>query len=266
MIALLTDFGWRDAYVAQMKGVILGMNPEVRLCDLTHDIGQFDIRAAAYVLEASATYFPAGTIFVAVVDPGVGSRRRPVAVQTHAKKWYVGPDNGLFTRVIQQEGLEAAVVLTNVSYFRTQQVSATFHGRDIFAPVAAHLSLGVSAVHFGPAVTELVSLPQMPPQIEDTVVSGDIVHIDHFGNIITNIPAAMLPAWVDAGPVAVTVPPGTYTVPYVHTYAAAMPQQLVCLRNSDDLFELAVNQGSAAAYVPVDVGARVVLRPAVDDV
>jgi S-adenosylmethionine hydrolase len=264
VIALLTDFGWRDAYVAQMKGVIVGVNPEVRLCDLTHDVGQFDIRAAAYVLEAAVKYFPADTIVVAVVDPGVGSRRRPIAVHTHAKKWYVGPDNGLFTRVIDHEGLEAAFVLTNAAYFRTPQVSATFHGRDIFAPVAAHLSLGVAPFAFGHEVSDLVTLPQTPPQIEDAVVTGEIVYIDHFGNLITNIPTAVLPAWVEAGPVAVTTPTGTYTVPYVQTYADARPQQLVCLRNSNDHFELAVNQGSAAACVPIVIGAEVVLRPAVE--
>jgi S-adenosylmethionine hydrolase len=266
MIALLTDFGWRDAYVAQMKGVIVGLNPEACLCDLTHDVGQFDIRAAAYVLEASTKFLPADTIVVAVVDPGVGTRRRPIAVQTRAHKWFVGPDNGLFTRVIHHEEVAAAFTLTNAAYFRTPQISATFHGRDIFAPVAAHLSLGVPASHFGPAVSDLVLLPQALPQVEERVVSGEIVYIDHFGNIITNIPATMLPACMEAGRVAVTVPTGTYTVPYVQTYAEAPPQQVVALRNSDDLVELAVNQGSAAQRVPVEVGTRVVLRPAVEEV
>lgn len=264
MIALFTDFGQRDAYVAQIKGVILSINPQARLLDLNHDVGHFDIRAASYLLEISARYFPAGTIFVAVVDPGVGSARRPVIVQTQAEKLYVGPDNGLFTRVIQHEGVSAAFTLTVAAYFRTLQLSPTFHGRDVFAPVAAHLSLGVTPSQCGPLVADLVQLPTAAPQVDGAIVTGEVLHIDHFGNIITNIPGALLPAWIDTGLVTVTLASVTYTVPFVQTYASVAPQHFVCLRNSDDLFELAMNQGNAAAHVRAHAGAKVVLRPAVE--
>src|SRR5262245_8426643 len=155
IIALFTDFGTRDAYMAQLKGAILSLQPTVQLIDLTHEVDAFDIRAAAYLLDASARYFPPGTIFVAVVDPGVGTARRPLLLTTQADKYYVGPDNGLFTRVVQREGLKAAYVLTQSAYFR-RQVSATFHGRDIFGPVAAHLARGVEPAQFGPCIEDLV--------------------------------------------------------------------------------------------------------------
>lgn len=140
LIALFTDFGTRDAYVAQMKGAILSICPEARLVDLGHEAGQFDVRGAAYVLAASAAFFPAETIVVAVVDPGVGSERRPVMLQTASNKWFVGPDNGLFTHVMDREGFRRAAVLDRPAYYRAAALSATFHGRDIFGPIAAHLA------------------------------------------------------------------------------------------------------------------------------
>src|SRR4030095_15218849 len=138
MIALFTDFGTRDAYVAQLKGAIVSINPHAVVLDLNHEVGQFDIRQAAYLLERSAAYFPAATIFVAVIDPGVGSLRRPLLLHTGTNKLYVGPDNGLFTRVLAREGLRAAYMLQETAYYRLPDVSVTFHGRDIFGPVAAH--------------------------------------------------------------------------------------------------------------------------------
>ena len=259
MIALFTDFGSRDAYVAQMKGAILCINPQAQLIDLNHEIGQFDIRAAAYVLEASVRYFPAETIFVAVVDPGVGSSRRPLLVRTQAEKWYIGPDNGLFTRVLQREGLQAAYALTQAAYFRHPQVSATFHGRDIFAPVAAHLSLGVAAAHFGPPLTALVMLPLTSPCAVGQTVSGEVVHIDHFGNVITNITADLLEALQQGQLVSLSLQGQTYTIPLVRTYAEGAPGQLIGLLNSDDAFELAVSQGQASACLTAQVGDRLVL-------
>src|SRR5215831_10850296 len=176
VIALFTDFGTRDAYVAQLKGAILSIHPTAQLVDLTHEVGAFDVRAAAYLLDASARYLPAYTIVVAIVDPGVGTARRPVLLVTQAEKYYVGPDNGLFTRVIEREGLQAAYMLTQSAYFRPH-VSATFHGRDLFAPVAAHLARGVAPAQFGPHLADLVQLPYARPQrIEDTVV-GEIIYL-----------------------------------------------------------------------------------------
>ena len=192
VIAMFTDFGTRDAYVAQLKGAILSIHPTVSLVDLNHDVPAFDVRAAAYLLEASAHYFPAGTIFVAVVDPGVGTTRHPLLIVTKAGKYYLGPDNGLFTWVLEREGLQAAYVLTHTHYFRSQ-VSATFHGRDIFGPVAAHLARGVAPEQVGVPIQELVRLSSIWPARMGETILGEVIYLDHYGNIATNIPAAMLP-------------------------------------------------------------------------
>jgi S-adenosylmethionine hydrolase len=259
MIALFTDFGTRDAYVAQLKGAILSINPHAVLIDLGHDVGQFHIRQAAYLLEKSARYFPAGTIFVAVVDPGVGSARRPLLVHTQAHKFYIGPDNGLFTCVLERELLQAAYILQQTAYFLTPHVSATFHGRDIFGPVAAHLSLGVDPVCFGPCLTEVVTLPRTMPRVVGRTVEGEIVHIDHFGNILTNIPSDLLREIQPGQTVSITIHGTTQTVPFLTTYAEGQKGRLICLISSDNEFEVACRQGSASDYLAAHTGDRIVL-------
>jgi S-adenosyl-L-methionine hydrolase (adenosine-forming) len=260
VIALFTDFSTRDAYVAQLKGAILSIHPTAQLVDLTHEAGAFDVRAAAYLLDASARYFPARTIFVAVVDPGVGTARRPVLLVTQAEKYYVGPDNGLFTRLIEREGLQAAYMLTQSAYF-LPQVSATFHGRDLFGPVAAHLARGVEPAQFGPRLVELVRLPYARPQrLEETVV-GEVIHVDHYGNIATNIPSEMLTHLVPGQWLTLTLAERTHVLPFVETYEAAPQDQLVCLINSNNACEIALPHGNAATRLAVQVGDRVVLKP-----
>jgi len=256
IIALFTDFGTRDAYVAQLKGAILSLHPTAQLIDLTHAVGAFDVRGAAYLLDAAARYFPAGTIFVAVVDPGVGTARRPVLLATRADKFYVGPDNGLFTRVVQREGLKAAYVLTQSAYFRLP-VSATFHGRDIFGPVAAHLARGIAPAQFGPRLEAMVQLPYTRPQRVGETITGEILHLDHFGNIATNIPAALCADFVPGQTVACTVADHTQVMSFVETYGAGPQDQLVCLINSNDEFEIALPGGAASAQLGVKVGERV---------
>lgn len=260
MIALFTDFGTRDAYVAQMKGAILQINPHVQLLDLNHEVGCFDVRAAAYLLALSASYFPAGSIFVAVVDPGVGSSRRPLLLHSDAQKWYIGPDNGLFTGVVTREGLQAAYALTQPAYFRDAQVSATFHGRDIFGPVAAHLSLGVPPASFGPRLSDLVTLPWAQPQVGDHGVHGEVCYIDHFGNVITNITAALLQDVPHGQRLTCILHGNTYYVSFVRTYAEGAAHALIGLINSDNAFELAIAQGQAAAAVQARVGDALVLK------
>jgi S-adenosylmethionine hydrolase len=260
VIALFTDFGTRDAYVAQLKGAILSIHPTAHLVDLTHEVQAFDVRAAAYVLDAAARYFPAHTIVVAVVDPGVGTARRPVLLTTQAEKYYVGPDNGLFTRIIEREGLQAAHMLTQSAYFRPQ-VSATFHGRDLFGPVAAHLARGIAPAQFGPPLAELVRLPYARPQRLGQTIIGEVLHLDHYGNIATNIPAAMLTDLVPGQWLTLTLAARTYSLPFVETYGTGPQEQLVCLINSNDTCEIALPHGSAAACLAVQVGERVVLTP-----
>ena len=261
LIALFTDFGARDAYVAQMKGVILSICPEARLVDLSHEVGQFDVRGAAYVLAASAAYFPAQTIFVAVVDPGVGSERRPVLLRTASHKWFIGPDNGLFTHVMAREGFDRAAVLDKPAYYRAASISATFHGRDIFGPVAAHLAAGVDLEQLGGAAPDLLTLPLAAPRQAGQALLGEAQHIDHFGNVVTNLTPAWLDAWPKP-PQAVCAHRGkTHALQWVTTYAEGEPGALLGLYNSDGYLEFAMARGSAAAFLDAAVGDAFELRP-----
>lgn len=258
VIALCTDFGTRDAYVAQLKGAILSIHPTATLVDLAHEVPAFDVRAAATLFEAAAHYFPAGTIFVAVVDPGVGTARHPLLLVTQAGKYYLGPDNGLFTEVITCEGFQAAYILTETRYF-LPQVSATFHGRDIFGPVAAHLARGTPPEAFGPALSTLVQVPMRPAQrVGDTVI-GDVRGVDRYGNIATNIPAALLTELGVQVSVTVTLGEQMRVVPLVRTYGEGAAGQLLGLIDSSGMFELALPGDSAAARLAVLVGMQVVL-------
>jgi S-adenosylmethionine hydrolase len=185
-ITLLTDFGDSDYFVGAMKGIILSINPEGRIVDITHKIPPQDIHDAAFTLLASYQSFPAGAIHVAIVDPGVGSGRRPILVQA-GNYFFVGPDNGIFSYVCDREPDYQAFHITNESYFR-QPTSSTFHGRDIFSPVAAVLSLGTEPQKLGTRITDLVRLDPLGPKLlRNGDVKGRVIHIDRFGNCITNI-------------------------------------------------------------------------------
>jgi S-adenosylmethionine hydrolase len=185
LITLLTDFGAADYFVAAMKGVILTINPNAIIVDLTHEVPAQDIPAAAFTLRASYRSFPAGTIHMAVVDPGVGSSRRPI-LGVGGSQFFVGPDNGIFSYVFELEPDVRVFELTKEKYFR-QPVSATFHGRDVFAPVAAALSNGVRPESLGTQIDDPIVLPSLEPErLGEGKLRGRIVHIDHFGNCITN--------------------------------------------------------------------------------
>jgi S-adenosylmethionine hydrolase len=247
-----------------MKGVILGIAPQARLVDVSHHIAPQAVRQAAYVLATAVPYFPAGTVHLVVVDPGVGSARRPIAVQTRTA-FFVGPDNGVFSLVLGDEGRTtkderraspSIVHLTNQRYWRPE-VSHTFHGRDIFAPVAAHLSRGVALTELGEPVDDLVILPILRPERHaDGALTGHVLHADRFGNVITNVPAQLLPP-PDRLVVEVA---GRRIVGLRPTYAAAEPGGLVALVGSDGLLEIAVREGNAAQELAVKVGDAVVIR------
>lgn len=202
-ITLLTDFGTADYYVAALKGVILSANPQARIVDITHEIPPQDIEAAAFTLLAAQPAFPAGTIHLAVVDPGVGSPRRAILVQAR-QALFVGPDNGIFSYVCERELRAGAAPgifhLTNAEYFR-HPVSPTFNGRDVFAPVAAALSLGVKPAELGTQITEFVRLPPLSPTTSrDGRLQARIIHIDRFGNCVSNItPDDLTPAMIADG-------------------------------------------------------------------
>lgn len=186
LITLLTDFGTADYFVGAMKGVILSINLEARIVDLTHEIPPQNVQSGAFTLYALYQTFPQGTIHVAVVDPGVGSNRRSILV-SGGNQLFVGPDNGLFSFIYEHEKDARVFHLTNEDYFR-QPVSATFHGRDIFAPAAAALSKGVSPEQLGVEIKDYVRLPHLKPQrTEAGTIEASIIHIDRFGNCITNL-------------------------------------------------------------------------------
>jgi len=255
LLTLLTDFGLQDAYVGIMKGVIAEINPDVKVVDLTHQIAPQDIAAARFNLMNAVPFFPAGTVHVVVVDPGVGGNRRAIALQT-ARNVLVGPDNGIFSGVLAQEPILAAVELTNFFYWRTPDPSATFHGRDIFAAVGAHLTRGVPLEELGEAIAPetLVRLPIPPCQQNGNGIIGCIQYIDGFGNLITNIPAqfVMNPAWV------LTI--GPLTLPHSPTYSAVPLGDWVAIVGSHGWVEVAVNGGNAQQKLGTAVGDPVQLK------
>jgi S-adenosylmethionine hydrolase len=185
IITLLTDFGTKDHYVASMKGTILRINPQCTLIDITHHVSPHDIKEGAFVLANAYSSFPKGTIHLSVVDPGVGGPRKPILIVT-TNYFFVGPDNGLFTLALKKEKVKKVVALTNPKCF-IPHMSTTFHGRDLFAPVAAYISLGVKPEAFGPKLDSWVELDFGKPRISGGKLIGKILHIDAFGNLISNI-------------------------------------------------------------------------------
>jgi S-adenosyl-L-methionine hydrolase (adenosine-forming) len=257
LITLLTDFGTQDAYVAMMKGVIAGLCPQVRVIDLTHDIPPQDLLAARFNLLNAYPYFPAGTIHVAVVDPGVGTARRGVAIQTEAGL-LVGPDNGIFSGILEAHPALAAVALSQSAYWRTGSPSTTFHGRDIFAPVAAHLARGVSLVDLGdpiePASLTVIEIPAVAWAGDR--VQGSVQYCDRFGNLITNLAPQHLPA----GPWQAQL--GETPLLSARTYGEVPIGQPLALIGSHGWLEIAVNGGSARQQLQAGVGSPVWVMPA----
>jgi S-adenosyl-L-methionine hydrolase (adenosine-forming) len=257
LITLLTDFGTRDAYVAGLKGVILSLNPEANLVDLSHEVPPQDVRAGALILAAAAPYFPPGAIHLAVVDPGVGSPRRAVAARCREQFW-VGPDNGVFHLIFSRAPGLTLVSLENPAYFRPR-VSATFHGRDIFAPVAAHLSLGVDLDHFGPRITDPVSLNFPEPGFGPEAVRGEIIWVDRFGNLVSNIPAADLTAWLGQARLHLSL--GSLRLQgLARTYMETAPGEFLALEGSHGFLEIACTMDNAARRLQAGVGLAVEIR------
>lgn len=271
-IALLTDFGEQDVYVGIMKGVISGIAPHAQMIDLTHTVPPGDIAKAAFELYRAIPYFPSGTIFLAVVDPGVGTDRRAIAI-SWPEKICVGPDNGIFTYLLATGGEPTAVELSSSAY-QLEQISNTFHGRDIFAPAAAHLARGVEIKELGPPVKDLFRLPLPRLElIEGPLVKGEILHTDRFGNLITSIGIlrlegddVLLEPWLPHCPPArlpvtglrLRLPNGAY-LSISSTYADVSPGEAVAYIGSLGLLEIAVNQARAVDILPVTVGQEVVL-------
>jgi S-adenosylmethionine hydrolase len=253
---LTTDFGSGGPYVAAMKGVILSINPAVTLVDVTHDVRPQDVRQGALVLGDVADRFPPETIHVAVVDPGVGTDRAIVYARI-GRQNYVAPDNGLLSRVARRAPPAKLVRITEPRYW-LQPVSATFHGRDIMAPVAAHLSLGVDPDKLGPPLEKLVMLDWPQPVVSSGKIEGEILDIDSFGNLVTNIEAEMLAAIPEKQQALVDL--GEQKTEGIRfTYGDAPPGSLIALVGSSGRLELAVVGGSAAERLGAQVAMPVIV-------
>jgi S-adenosyl-L-methionine hydrolase (adenosine-forming) len=257
LITLLTDFGTQDAYAASLKGVILSLNPAAVLVDLSHAVPPQDVRAGAFLLAEATACFPPGAIHLAVVDPGVGSSRRALAARCREHYW-VGPDNGLFHLIFSRAPELTIVSLENPAYFRPR-VSATFHGRDIFAPVAAHLSLGVDLDRFGPRITDPVLLSFPEPVFGPAAIQGEIISVDRFGNLVSNIGAGDLTSW--SGDRDVRLKAGPLTIRgLARTYADVAPGEFLALTGSHGFIEIACARDNAARRLQAGVGLALEVR------
>ncbi|MBM4127071.1 MAG: SAM-dependent chlorinase/fluorinase [Nitrospira sp.] len=257
LITLLTDFGERDHFVASMKGVILSINPAVTIVDLSHQITSHQIDEAGYFLRSCYRYYPDGTIHVAVVDPGVGTARRPLLIAT-GRAIFIGPDNGLFSEVLEQEPGAKMWQIDNKQY-RLATAGSTFDGRDVFAPTAAWLSRGVPPAFMGPAIHDPIRSAPAIPIRHDELLIGKVVSIDRFGNLISNITARQvqeLRASLDNDVLEIHV--GTHLVSdIVGSYSQGSPDRPAALINSGGTLEIFLREESAAQRLQIDVGEEI---------
>lgn len=256
IFTLTTDFGLKDSYAAEMKAVILGLCPTAQIIDITHMIEKFNIRSGAYVLASAAPYFPVGTIHIAVVDPDVGSERRALIIQTE-RGFLVGPDNGLLSLAAEKLGVKHIREITS-KHIMPHHVSSTFHGRDIFAPTAAHLANGIPLEELGPEVTNLVR-PSFTRTIKETGrIEGEVLHIDNFGNIITNIHENDI-EYHKRNTIKIQLQQVKLQLQLSKTYADAKAQQPILLIGSQHYLEIAINHDNAANKLQVKTGDKIIL-------
>jgi S-adenosylmethionine hydrolase len=253
LITLTTDFGYRDSFVGVMKGVILGINAQARIIDLSHGIPPHDIKCAALMLRHAVAYFPDTTIHITVIDPGVGSERRPLLIQSE-NRYLIGPDNGVLSLALRKGEPNYAVCLSNPVY-HLKPTSGTFHGRDIFSPVAAHLTRGVPPAAFGDRIDEFVRLSLPTPSKSASRLEGEIVYIDRFGNLFSNIEEGDL-AGFDRDHVTISL--GAVTIHRLAgSYSAAREGDYVAVINSWGLLEIAVYKGNAQQRARAEIGDKI---------
>jgi S-adenosylmethionine hydrolase len=256
IVTLTTDFGSKDWFVGVMKAVILGINPQAALVDITHEVAAGDIRAGAFALTASCVFFPKGTVHVAVIDPGVGSQRRAIAVET-ADYCFVGPDNGVLSWALAKTKVKAIHVLQNEQYF-LRDISRTFHGRDIFAPVAAHLSCGTPISKLGPRVKDLNRIPWPQSSRTRSRADGEVVYLDQFGNAITNIAGESIADWLNRQPLVYLRGKRVCRVgSYYWSVSKGVPIAVV---GSTGFLEIAINGGNAARQYGIRIGDSVTVQ------
>lgn len=261
IVTITTDFGTRDAYVPAMKGTMLSIVPDARLVDVTHEISPQDVMESAFVLKSAYPFFPDGSVHLVVVDPGVGTDRRAVALR-HDGHWFVGPDNGVFPLVLDGQPPEEVVELDDPDAWRTDSPSTTFHGRDIFSPAAAHLAAGRSLADVGSFIDTLEPLQWARPITDDDTVQGWIVHVDHFGNCVTNVRRSTVAEalGLNGAPSAEQLPPvdayvgNTILESVRSTYGEVAEEEPLLLFGSTDFLEVAVNGGNAAERLDIRKG------------
>lgn len=262
LITITTDFGLEDGYVAAMKGTVLSIAPDARLIDVTHQVHPQDIMEAAFVLQSVQPYFPDGTIHLVVVDPGVGTSRRAVALR-QGRHWFVGPDNGIFPLALQDGSPDEVVELDEPDVWRSPTPSNTFHGRDIFAPAAGHLAAGRALSDLGSSVDQLEQLQWGTPIVDPPSVVGRVAHVDHFGNCITNVDRPTLAEAADlretspssdAFPALKAFAGSTILTTLHSTYGAVPEGEPLLLFGSTGLLEIGVNGGNAAELLDIRKG------------
>ena len=255
-VVFLSDFGTADDAVAAVKGVMLGIAPRLQVIDLTHQVRPYAIADGARLLADTAPYYPKGTVFLAVVDPGVGSTRKPMVARSSRGQWFVLPDNGLITLVAQRDGLESAREITNPAWLRTPAVSSTFHGRDVFAPVAAHLARGDDWTEVGPVIAEPVRLPLRPATVDAQGLHGRVIAIDGpYGNLITDVDAATFSqlGYAPGDTVRVRIAGRSIDVPLAHTFSDVPHGAPLLFIDSRGHVGLALNRDSFARRYNVTV-------------
>jgi S-adenosylmethionine hydrolase len=252
VISITTDFGTKDGFVGTMKGVIWSICPKAQIADISHEIPPQDVRAGAMALWRAYPFFPEGTIHLAVVDPGVGTSRRPIAFHFNGHT-FVGPDNGLFTPIYEdteKKGLGLKIIHTSNNKYNLQDISHTFHGRDIFAPVAAHLANGISLEDLGSLITDPVRISMSKPRRTSSGWQAHVTVIDVFGNCTTDLPATSL----EEKPNVVINLNGNEVQGLVTSYGQRKPGELIALVDSENFIEIAVVNGSAARILGAQVG------------
>ncbi|MCP5467696.1 MAG: SAM-dependent chlorinase/fluorinase [Deltaproteobacteria bacterium] len=258
-IVLLTDFGWRDGYVGTMKGVIHRISPKAVITDLAHELPNFNILHASMVLQRSYQFFPKNSIFVCIIDPGVGSERKPILVKT--KDYiFIAPDNGVLTMTLHETQAEKILYLNQEEYF-LQPISQTFHGRDIFSPVAAHIANGVPIEKLGSPLEEIYQLEDIEAKVENEKIQGRVISIDHFGNVITNIKREIIEQHFPRLDFAASIINESKTTisHFCSHYAEGRPSEPIMIFSSNGFLEICLNQSSLEELLEVSVGDQVII-------
>jgi len=260
VITLLTDYGIKDSYVAEVKGAMLRISPDATIVDISHDVGNYDIESGAFHLVRAAPYFPSGTVHVGVVDPGVGGARKPIIVKTRGA-WFVGPDNGLLAPAAERLGVEAVWEITNTDML-PPRVSDVFDGRDVFGPTGAYLSVGVPPDRLGAEISGMVRLPIYTPRQDGDMVYAQVIHVDGFGNLVTNVTYETLEEMGVSGDTSFKVEAGGFELdlPYVRRFSAVPKGEPLLLVAGGGYLEISVNQGNAAEHLGLGKDDRVILH------